>query len=164
MVSSSLLVTVTLAAFGVTAMAAPKANDEAAVRAVVAEETAAWNVGDAKAYAAHFAEDGGFTNILGEVVFGKEAFEARHAAIFRTVFKGSRLQQTVRRLRFVAPDVAIVDVDTEVRGFAGLPPGVKPFPDGTLRTRLLQVLVKRDGEWRIEAYHNVDAKVVPGRK
>jgi uncharacterized protein (TIGR02246 family) len=164
MVSSTLLVTVTLAALGVTAMAAPKASDEAAVRAVVAEETAAWNVGDAKAYSAHVAQDVSFTNILGVVMYGRKAFETRHAEIFRTVFKGSHLQQTMQRLRFVTPDVAIVDVDSEVRGFAGLPPAVKPFPDGTLRTRLLQVLVKRDGEWWIEAYHNVDAKVVPGSK
>jgi uncharacterized protein (TIGR02246 family) len=146
------------------AEAAVAPGDEAAIRAVVAEESAAWNVGDAKAYSAHVAEDVSFTNILGVVMYGRKAFESRHAEVFATVFKGSRLQQTIRRLRFVTPDVAIVDVDTEVRGFAGLPPGVKPFPDGTLRTRLLQVLVRRGGEWWIEAYHNVDAKVVPGRE
>jgi len=29
---------------------------------------------------------------------------------------------------------------------------------GRLRTRLLQVIVQRNGEWKIVAYHNVDVK------
>jgi hypothetical protein len=29
---------------------------------------------------------------------------------------------------------------------------------GRLRTRLLQVLAKEDGVWKIVAYHNVDVK------
>jgi hypothetical protein len=32
---------------------------------------------------------------------------------------------------------------------------------GNLRTRLMQVLVKRAGEWKIIAYHNVDVKPNP---
>jgi hypothetical protein len=28
-------------------------------------------------------------------------------------------------------------------------------PDGVVRTELMQVFVRRDGEWIIEAYHNV---------
>jgi len=65
----------------------------------------------------------------------------------------------VRRIRFVTPEVAIVDVDTEVRGLANMPRGVTVGRDGVLQTRLLQVFVKRNAEWWIEAYHNVDVKV-----
>lgn len=65
----------------------------------------------------------------------------------------------VRRIRFVTADVAIVDVHTEVRGLANMPAGVTVGRDGVLRTRLLQVFVKRNGEWWIEAYHNVEVKV-----
>jgi len=66
--------------------------------------------------------------------------------------------ERVRRIRFVTSEVAIVDVDTEVRGFSKMPPGVTIGSDGVLRTRLLQVFVKRGDEWWIEAYHNVDVK------
>ena len=41
--------------------------DQAAVEAVVASLDAAWAKGDADAFAAHFASDGGFTNVLGMV-------------------------------------------------------------------------------------------------
>ena len=131
---------------------------EVAVQRIISEEVAAWNAGDAAAYSRHFAVQGTFTNIYGLVFDGHDAFEKRHAESFATFFKGSSRQEKIRRIRFVTPDVAIVDVDTEVRGFARMPPGVPAPADGVLRTRLLQVFVKRSGEWWIETYHNVDVK------
>ena len=86
---------------------------------------------------------------------GHNAFEKRHWETFTTYFKGST---RVEMVRGITAEVAIVDVDTEVRGLANMPPGVTVGRDGMLRTRLLQVFVKRNGEWWIEAYHNVDVK------
>ena len=31
-------------------------------------------------------------------------------------------------------------------------------PDGIVRTQLMEVFVRREGRWMIEAYHNVDVK------
>jgi len=61
----------------------------------------------------------------------------------------------MRQLKFVSPDVAVVDIDTEVRGFGKMPHGLSVPAEGVLRTRLQQVLVKRGGQWWIEAYHNI---------
>ncbi|HZF25315.1 MAG TPA: SgcJ/EcaC family oxidoreductase [Steroidobacteraceae bacterium] len=141
-----------------TSSATGSAEDEAAIAKVIEGQVAAWNAGDAKAYAQHFAPDGGFTNIFGMVFYGHEGFESRHALIFTTFYKGTTRQEAIRRVRFVTPDVAIVDVDTEIHGVKSLPPGVSLPADGILRTRLMQVLVKRDGSWWIEAYHNTDLK------
>ena len=137
------------------------AQDETAIRGIIEQQVAAWNAGDGKAYAAHFATDGGFTNLFGMVMYGQEAFEKRHSEIFATFFKNTARQMTIRRIRFVTPDVAIVDVDTEVHGIKAMPAGVTLGTDGVLRTRLQQVFVKRDGAWWIEAYHNVDLKSAP---
>lgn len=133
-------------------------SDEARIRAIIASQVIAWNAGDAKAFSASFAEDGSFTNIRGTVAYGRRAFENRHAEIFQTIFKGSKLTMSPTRIRFVRPDVAIVDIDTELRDIAAAPPGVKVMADGRIRTRLQEVLVKNNGEWRIESYHNVDVK------
>ena len=38
------------------------------------------------------------------------------------------------------------------------PAGIVLPPDGVMRTQLLEVFVKRNGRWVIEAYHNVDTK------
>jgi uncharacterized protein (TIGR02246 family) len=153
-----------LVALPAIAVAGPTFEDQSAIRTIIEQETEAWNRGDAKAYSVRFAQDGGFTNILGMVFYGRQPFEDRHEEIFTTFYKGSRLKQSIRKLRFVTQDVAVVDIDTELTGFAGLPPTVRAWPDGVLRTRLQQVLVKREGIWWIEAYHNVEARPVPETK
>jgi uncharacterized protein (TIGR02246 family) len=132
--------------------------DQLTIRKIISEEVAAWNSSDAAAYSRHFAPKGTFTNIYGMVFEGHAAFEKRHAETFATFFRGSVRRETIRNIRFVTHEVAIVDVDTEVTGFGKIPPGVTIQSDGVLRTRLQQVFVKYDDEWWIEAYHNVDVK------
>lgn len=131
---------------------------ESHIRAILASQEQAWNAGDAAAYSVHFLEDGSFTNILGDVNYGRAIFERRHAEIFATIFKGSQLSMTIRRIAFPLPDTATVDCDTDMISYQRLPPGVKAAPDGVLHTRLLQVLVKIGDQWWIAAYHNVDVK------
>jgi uncharacterized protein (TIGR02246 family) len=139
-------------------VAAQSHDDESRIRQVVADQVAAWNVGDAKAFSLRFAEDGSFTNIRGTVFYGHRAFEDRHAELFKTIFKGSKLAMTVSKIHFVRPDVAIVDISTELSEFQGMPPGVTSTANGKLRTRLQEVFVKDKSEWSIASYHNVDVK------
>ncbi|MFZ1081516.1 MAG: SgcJ/EcaC family oxidoreductase [Candidatus Kryptoniota bacterium] len=139
-------------------VAAQSHDDGSRIRQIVADQVAAWNIGDAKAFSLRFAKDGSFTNIRGTVFYGHRAFEDRHAEIFKTIFKGSKLAMTVSKIQFVRPDVAIVEISTELSGFQGMPPGVKSTTDGKLRTQLQEVLIKDKDEWRIASYHNVDVK------
>ena len=133
-------------------------DDEVRIRHIIADQVTAWNVGDAKAFSASFAADGGFTNIRGTVFYGYQAFEDRHREIFQTFFKGSKLSMSPTKIRFVRPDVAIADVTTELSELQGAPPGIKPSGDGKIHTRLQEVFVKDKGEWLITSYHNVDVK------
>lgn len=134
--------------------------DEAAIRSIIADEIAAWNAGDAVAYSRHFAADGTFTNIVGQFFTGYEAFLKQHEIIFAGRFKNTTLQQDVVSLKFIRPDVAVVEVLTAVAGFAAgqLAPGTSGDTTGRLRTRLLQVVAKQNGAWTVVAYHNVDVK------
>ena len=103
----------------------------------------------------HFAEDGSFTNIFGTVRYGREEFKKRHVEIAQSIFKGTSVKTSIGKLRFVRPDVAIVDVTGEMTGFAKVPAGLPVGPDGILRFKLLEVLVKERGGWWITEYHNV---------
>ena len=138
-------------------------SDSRAIEALVAELTDAWNRGDARAFSARFAADGSFTNVLGIVGYGREIFELRHAEIFRTIYQGSVLQQSIGRLYFIRPDIAVVDVDAAVSGYLRLPPGVQAANDGALRAKLQLVVTREDSEWWIAAFHNVDVKPLPLR-
>ena len=114
--------------------------------------------GDAEAHARYFATDGTFTNLLGMFFTGHEAFLERHDQIFKTVYRGSTKHEDIVSLKFVRPDVAIVETLETITGYQKLLPGTNGDAMGRLRTRLLQVLVKNGGEWEIASYHNVDVK------
>jgi uncharacterized protein (TIGR02246 family) len=137
------------------------AAEEALIRKVVDAEEDAWNRADAKAFAARFQEEGSFTDVFGTVSRGRKELEARHAVLFASYFKGSLLALKVRKVRFLRPDVAIVDIDTEVTGFHKPPPAVFVDAEKVIRTRLVQVMVKAGNEWAIASFHNVDVKTPP---
>jgi uncharacterized protein (TIGR02246 family) len=139
------------------------ANDIQAINSIVHGMENAWNKGDARAFAEHFSKDGGFTNVLGTVVYGRERFEQRHAEIFSGVFKGSVAKLVIQRLRFVRADVAIADLDSEVSGSSRLLPGIEAPADGVIRSRLQLVLLKDGNQWWMTAYHDVDVKQLPAR-
>jgi len=132
------------------AMPQPMANENV-IRAIVQEEVAAWNAGDASAYSRHFAADGIFVNIRGEYRAGVEAFTKQHQFLFSGPFHGSILHQDVISIQFVRP--AVVEVLTSVTGVQKLSPGTNTDRKDRLRTRLLQVIVKEAGEWKITEYH-----------
>jgi uncharacterized protein (TIGR02246 family) len=141
-----------------TPLPAQDATAEAAIRAIIAEQVDAWNAGDGARYASHVAPEVSFTNLFGMVMYGAPAFASRHNEILSTFYKGTRKQHVVRRIRFVTPDVAIVDIDNQVQGVKSMPGGIVVPPDGVVKTQLMEVFVRRDGKWWIEAYHNVDLK------
>ena len=138
---------------------AQDAAADRAIRGIIADQAAAWNAGDGDRYASRVAAEASFTNLFGMVMYGKPAFEARHKEILATFYKGTVKKHVVRKIRFVTPDVAIVDIDNEVHGVKAMPTGIVVPKDGVIRTQLMQVFARRDGEWWVEAYHNVDTKL-----
>ena len=143
------------------ATATPQVHDasaETAIRAIVADQAVAWNAGDGEAYARRLAPEASFTNLFGMVFYGKAAFAQRHSEILRTFYKGTTKKHSIRRIRFITPDVALVDIDNEVHDVKAMPPGIIVPADGVIKTQLMEVFVRRDGQWWIEAYHNVDVK------
>jgi uncharacterized protein (TIGR02246 family) len=155
MMKPLLLLAVSLVA---TVAGAQTGNDETAIRKIVEEEALAWTRGDATAYSRHFAANGTFTNILGEFLTGHDVFLKRHEFLFQGPYRGTTLHHDIVSLQFLRPDVALVEVLTSVAGFQKLAPALATDAKGRLRTRLLQVLVKDKGEWKIVTYHNVDVK------
>ena len=134
------------------------AASEAPIRAIVADQVLAWNAGDGQGFARHLAPDASFTNLFGMVMYGAPAFAKRNTEILNSFYKGTTKQHLIRRIRFVTPDVAIVDIDNEVRGVKLMPGGMVVPPDGVIKTQLMEVFVRREGRWWIEAFHNVDVK------
>jgi uncharacterized protein (TIGR02246 family) len=153
---------VVMASFVAWAQATGDPSDIKAITAVVESQAEAWNRGDAEAFARNYAEDGSFTNIIGQQLYGKAPFIAQHARIFSTIYKGSHNTFAIGKIHFVRADVAVVDIDGTLTGAKRTPPGIKADDDGAIHVKLQEVMSKEKGSWLIEAFHNVVVTPLPG--
>jgi len=128
---------------------------DADIRALIAEQAAAWNRHDAKAWASPFLPSAEFINILGTPFSGKPAIEGITARIFASIFKDSHDSVTVRKIIMVNPELAIAHYEHAVSGYTALPPGIQPSEmdaegRGVLRTLMVYVLQRgANGKWSI---------------
>jgi uncharacterized protein (TIGR02246 family) len=121
--------------------------DRTAIEALVASLEAAWNAGDGDAFAAPFAADADFVNIRAEHHRGRPAIAAGHAAILRTIYKGSTNQYTLETARLLDANIALV----HVRAVLDVPSG--PLT-GRLRALFSMLLVRATPGWEIASFHN----------
>lgn len=127
-------------------MAANRDADSAAIKQSVASFVDTWNSHDAHGVALRYVEDGDFSSVKGEPSHGRKELEEHYNTIFSTFLKNARTTDTVRSIRFLAPDIASVDLDWLVNEPSA--------PGGVLRKGLLTwIMSKRNGQWMIVIYH-----------
>jgi len=134
------------------ALGADQARDEAAIRQLQARQQDAWNRHDAKAYAALFSDDGDVVNVVGWWWKGRREIERQLQAAYAVVFRDSRLTIVDLDVRFLAHDIAVAHVRWTMEG-ARTPPSI-PEPRQGIQ---IQVLQKRNAEWRIVAFQNTNS-------
>jgi uncharacterized protein (TIGR02246 family) len=122
---------------GASAGAAP-ASDEAAVRAHFASFSEAWIRGDAKSVADGYAEDADLVRPGEPRVEGRAAIEAFYARMFAGPLKGVAKAMKVDHVRFVSPEVAVVDSSYTLD---------RDLPPLHARGASVTVLAKRAGGW-----------------
>jgi hypothetical protein len=89
-------------------------------------------------------------NIIGARFESRDANLRRHADLFATIFKGSRLVVREMKIRPLGDFTACADLVLDLTGFSKLPPGIRPsIGNDVLRTRMHYVLVHDDTRWWI---------------
>jgi uncharacterized protein (TIGR02246 family) len=121
------------------AIAAPSARrtDEQAIRAVAAAAVNTYNAHDAAALAALFTREAEIVNEDGTAFQGREAIERTFARIFQE-HPESRMEVSIKSIRFASPAVATEDGRTTVTHRANEP---------AEHNRYTVVHVKQDGKW-----------------
>jgi uncharacterized protein (TIGR02246 family) len=122
--------------------------DRRAIRDIVRTFDEAWTAGDPVRYAAQYA-GADFVGPDGAVLTDPAAITGLYTALFTFVFPNTTRQSSIRNLTFLTGRIAVLDIDTRVKGFESLPPGIVPWRPRVLRALEKNVLVKRRGEWRI---------------
>jgi uncharacterized protein (TIGR02246 family) len=136
------------------AMAIVPPAAEREIRAHLAAWTAAWASMDGTAYGSMYAEDADFVNPLGGILSGRAAIAATHTFLFNPVngpFRGSIQTYEIRRLVALRGDLALVDLNVALTGYAGLPPGLGETEPGVVRTRARLLMGRNGAHWEILA-------------
>lgn len=131
-------------------------EDEAAIRKIVAESAAAFNRHEpALGINLKAITTKDFDVVIPPGEYGKAGpeLDARTEKDRKGVFRNARIESTVTRIRFIRPDVAIVDGTFMITAS-----DVKPDPKG-LDTF---VMVKEGGVWRATALRRMIPVVEPG--
>lgn len=132
------------------AMSAERRADEDAIRGLVDRLVTAWGANDHEAYASVFTADADYVTFLGGHHKGRAAIAAAYAPLFKRLLKGSRLDLEITQLRFLTPDVALI----QARGAVA---------KGTRRrnTRVnTSLAVRTDGGWLLAASQNTTRRPV----
>jgi uncharacterized protein (TIGR02246 family) len=128
-------------------MSDSRAQDEAAIQAVLADSYKAWEAGDADGMVASYTADA--TAIMPGSLRGSRAVIRDSLALaFAGPLKGSSTWNKRLSLRFAGRDAAIVVSESGI-----LLAGDTEVPDAG-KVNATWVLEKRDGQWLIAAYHN----------
>lgn len=130
--------------------------DEAALRQVVQQVQDGWNAHDGKAFAAAFTSDADYVVVNGTRAKGREEIERGHTAIFSTIYKDSHNVATVKSIRFLRPDVAVVHIEWNLEFSAG---GEKRKAQA-INT---MVMTKEGAKWSIAVFQNTPIQAQQGR-
>jgi uncharacterized protein (TIGR02246 family) len=129
-------------------MSNTRAEDEAAIQAVLVDSYKAWEAGDADGMVANYTADA--TAIMtGSLRDSREVIRQSMALGFAGPLKGSSTYNKQLSIRFVGRDGAIVISESAIL-FAG----ESEVPDDLRKVNATWVFEKRDGQWLIAAYHN----------
>ena len=134
---------------GVTTAAVDKhAADEAAIRKNAAAFVKAYQAGDAKALAEHFAADAECVHESNVRCNGRAAIEESLAKFFEQN-PGCKLEKTIDSIRFVSPNVAIEDGTTTCEC---------ADESSCVVCRYTTVHVRTDGKWLVASVHDRDSR------
>lgn len=153
-----LAVALLLSVMGLSSAPALATDDEEAVKDVLDQLVAAWNIHDAKAIAALWAPDGDLINPFGRVAKGRPEVEKLFTDEHTSFMKGTTYSVTSISVTVLGSEAAVLDCDAKVTGMKA--------PDGSdlpvFDHHVTVVMAKKDGAWWIVAARPVTYLPTPG--
>lgn len=122
------------------------------VTSVVNAFAESWNRHDMDAFAALFADDAEFVNVVGLWWRGRPEIQGAHEFTHQTMFKNSRLTIQEVATRFPVPEIAIARCRWTLEGHVTPDGGALPPRTGVL----VNTLQSAGGAWRIIDSQNTD--------
>jgi len=120
-------------------------SDEDAIRHMVTEAVSRLNRNDARAIRELWDENADYVSVGGKLIRGRQAMEDFFAAMLKE--GGGTQTATIEQVRFITPDLAIVDGSWTITG--ALDANGRPLPP--IEGRGLEIVQKKQSRWRFVA-------------
>jgi uncharacterized protein (TIGR02246 family) len=125
---------------------------DAAIKEVVAGFSNGWNTHDAHAMCASLADDVEWVNWRGEPLGTRQAVEDEHAKLFADLYKNTQRTDTVKTIRYINPELAVVDDYWTMTGARKRDGSDWPYRAGYTDF----MMAKRGGRWIVIVSHTAD--------
>src|SRR5262245_55513415 len=132
--------------------------DESTLRDLLQQMMRGWNQGSGQAFAAPFTEDDDYIVVNGRHLKGRAEIASAHQHIFDTFFRGSHLEGQVASIRFLSPDIALLQARCTLE-LPGPAEQVLP-PEQTIPT---MVAIRQAGGWAVTSFHNTTIQAESGQ-
>jgi uncharacterized protein (TIGR02246 family) len=119
-------------------------HDTAGIRDALDRMVAAWDAGDARAFADEFTEHASYVIYVGLVYQGRDEIERGHQPVFEKWQKGTRMSMLVRSIRLLDDTTAVVLTEGGI--------GRRRIRRDKVQTYTFQR--GTDGRWRCAAFQN----------
>lgn len=133
--------------------------DSAAIKKLFADFNTAFNNHDAHTVATLFTADADFITVGGAAFHGSTGVEEHLSPLFSGRAKTVHREATLRDVRFLRPDTAVLGSDTVTTGIMG--------PDGTaippVKGLYNWIVMKQNGVWLITLWHESNPTTPAGQ-
>jgi uncharacterized protein (TIGR02246 family) len=126
--------------------------DSTAIKKVCGDFSESFTRHDAHGVAMTFAEDADFANMRGAHSHGRKDIENWFASLFRGSLKDSVRTDTVRSIRFFAPDLAESEAETVITGTKAADGSEIPARKGLM----IVLMTRQNGRWFIGSFHEAE--------
>jgi uncharacterized protein (TIGR02246 family) len=127
-------------------------SDDAAVKQVVAGFSEGWNTHDAHVMCASLADDVQWVNWRGEFLGTRQGVEDEHTKLFADLYKNSHRTDVVKSIRYLNPELAVVDDYWSMTGARKRDGSDWPYRAGYSNF----LMAKRNGRWIVIVSHTAD--------
>ena len=131
--------------------------DSAAIREVIEQRRVAWNAEDSDTYAKLLTSDADIVSATGRAAYGRDEVLRLYQEQRAGAYRGATvLSMVVTRIKFVRPDVAVVDAEFEIEGVRGQDGKTIPLVTGLNNF----LVVKENGRWLISSIRGIPKSTI----